>query len=303
MTFPFEEDNTDTMAGYEFDESDQPSYDMVAAAQVVEQLQSPPPRVPEVEEKMNNVQTRMRVAHYMMLLLDNRFFEDDVEAAYLVESMVKGFLTTKLEELVGVAPAKQQVQVVQAEPQFSEEEVAVLKSVAKVVLEKQHQQNQAPVKPKRESPPRKVPAKVQQQAAPAPKAAPVAPKASSGLRKVGSQPGAQRRQFQPPPPNTGSSLLAKLPESVRADGTMRIVDGKVLIQSRTSDGEPLHYDNGEPVLKDVTPQATPAPGSPPPLPTLSVDQFNMISAQSAASQTQRLANTPLGSVVVTAQQQ
>ena len=275
-----------------------------AVAQTVESLYAPPQEAEaqdDVDAEMAAVEERLAIAQYYRLLLNDTLFNDASAAASQVEKEVRAFVRSRLEVLMGVKPEKKAAPVPVQLP-FSTAQLEVLKKVADKVLDAEARggfKPTQPVAPVQAPPPtlNKVtppqPSVRQQATVPAPKpqAQPArVPAAKPGLKKTFPARGAQQ---QAPAPVVDDS---RIPAQYKDDPTITIKNGKVFVQQRNGDGEPLFVmdpstKKSEPLLKDVTLPARPAPGSAiQPVPVLGIHQTNTLALEQAGSAMQSAEN-------------
>lgn len=76
------------------------------------------------------IELRLTQARYYQAVLQQSLFEDPDEAACMVEEEVRGFIMSRLEDLLGLNKPK----VIEAPPQFTQQEVDALKVLAKKLL-------------------------------------------------------------------------------------------------------------------------------------------------------------------------
>jgi hypothetical protein len=247
----------------------------------------------DVEAQMSAVAQRLLLAQYYQTLLNGSLFEGDTSPPALrVTKELRGFVRQRLAVLMGVkrepigaAPA------VVMKPQFTDDEVKALRAVAAKV-NGLGTVPQAPSKPP-EAPP--VLKKVEAPVTAAPKlAAAKAPPTVQAKKPpapitIQAKPG--QRAGPPPRPavKTAPKVAdSRVPEAYRNDPTLTFKNGKVFVQMRDADDQPLWVQDlktgkSEPMLKDVTQQAKPVPGTATILPTPSVEQANMVMQTAADS--------------------
>lgn len=265
-----------------------------AAAAVLDSLyqeQEQSDDVSDMDAQMAAVEERLAVAQYYRLLLNDSLFNDGSPAAQRVEKEIRKFVRGRLEVLMGVRP---EIERQKAQDVFSDNEVVVLKQIAAKALEMAQKaanaataQPSAPTLKKVAAPEPEPPAPTK----PAPPARPMLRKPPTQVIKP--QPG--QRNGPPPRPQGARPAQpqpkvedSRVPAQYRNDPTLTYKNGKVFVQARNGDGEPLwQYDpqtkKSAPLLKDVTLPAKPAPGSVQPLPVPSIDQSNMVMQSQADS--------------------
>ncbi len=273
MTFDFSGENKDIMDGFEdFNESenvqnipvaeDPMSYpeEVDTAQEEVEQLLSQPEEE-DYEQVLSQVDRRMRVAHFYRSILDASLFNETTSEAILVQSRIKKYCNEELEKLFGMRAATAPIQ----QGQFTLEEVDALKAFAHKLLKIEGAQtSKAPVVNRVETKPQ--PAVNIIQTNKAPTKPPQAPK---------PVPPTQSKPVQKPSPTKAAD--PRIPEKYKNDPTARMQNGQLYIQARNDDNELLWVIEGtgknrtkKPVLKNVTPQYMPPPGSPQPMPSPSM---------------------------------
>lgn len=245
----------------------------------------------EVDAQMQAVEQRLEVAQFYKLLLGHGLFGKDYQnnkAAQKVLREVQAFARQRLGVLMGLAPEKRDLP--KTESQFTDTQVAALKAVADRVIGSQ--QPARPLPPPSLAPVEKAPA------APQPSIQPIQAKQQPQVRApVPAKPpkpaAPAKVQQKPAQPASGQKsplavMQARVPEKYREDPTLRVENGRVLVQQRTEEGTPLYVHDRikgtkSPLMKDVTMPAKPAPGSIQPVPTPSIQQFEMVMQQQADS--------------------
>ncbi len=283
MPFNFEtEDEENPLDGLDTEVSEDE-----AAGEVYEDLTEPevvdeptPEAEQEFDAQIREVEDRLQTAQYYKLLLDDSLFDVGTPAGRQVDSEIKAFVRERLGFLMGMgAPKVAPVRVIEAKPQFNEQETAALKLVAKLCIEKNATKlaaakpEKAPKaepalkKPKAAEPkPAPEPVKVAAPPKPAPK-----PKAQAtqapGLKKP-SVPASVRKplaQAQPQVKGTPAGPKpraqdGRIPKKYRDDPSARVdKQGRVTIHARNDDGQVILNTEGKPMLKYVTEPAVPPP--------------------------------------------
>jgi hypothetical protein len=230
-----------------------------AANAALDELTAPPaPQVDEdaedaeIEDLGEDVERRLEVASLFKTLLQGRLFDESTNAAKFVEKRVKAFVKSELKALIGMGqPMRPTV-----EADFSAEEVGALKAVAAKVLNKGAvpAAPAAPVAPQlRSRPIPSTPTVAPRPATPTSKAPPPKPAAKPAPAKPAAKP------TQAPP---SSKKTAVVSEYVTEEGE-RVRDlrraGRLIKQYFNKEGKLIKE-------KDVTPQARPRNGIPPPTP-------------------------------------
>ena len=261
---------------------------------VVERLLSPVPEEEDYEKVLSQVDRRMRVAHFYRDVLEADLFSEKTAEAKIVQGRIRKFCNDELEVIFGMRSA----QVAATDGgQFSVDEVKVLKElIARLTLAETAKQTKSPVKAvnKVQQVQQKAPAVVQirtQQQSKPPAPAPVAP-----VPVAPPSPAAK----QPP---RDPKIDLRIPEQHRNDPTARVVKGKVYIQARDDDQNPLWRSvdsttgralkNQVPIMRDVTPIAKPtgAPIQPVAMPSMlggASSPFSQVMQQHADSTLQMI---------------
>lgn len=279
MTYNFGDD-PDTLDGFDTEEP----------VEVPPQMQQEEPPIPGYVEEpvttaqleaneeeeyasiMAQVDRRMKVANYYRMILEHEFFPDNNVESNTAQNRIRKFVREELEVLLGMKAAKAAVvSIGPAASQFSDDEVAVLRELIARLK-----------KPTPAAPQFKPMA-----AAPAP-VAPAVNKVVQSLAAAAPKKPAPAVQVKPvappkPPVAQNGTVDPRIPMQYRKDPTARIENGKVLIQARNEDGQPLwaREGKGKPVaiMKDVTPVARPVGVQPLPMP--SIAQSNSIESNRA----------------------
>ncbi len=285
--FETEDDQTDPMDGLDTEDE--------ATSEVIDGLTEPDPEVEAEQEveaetadfdaQFREVEDRLQTAQYYRLLLNDSLFDVSDAAGRQVDTEIKAFVRERLEVLMGIRAAKPVVRIEKVEPQFGPEELAALKLVAKLCIEKnatklaaakpeKPKAEPALKKPKPEAKPAPKPVTPPQAPRPAPKPSPVVPKPKiPGLKKP-TVPGSVRKLPIPAPAPKGKPAGPKpraqdnrIPKKYRDDPTARVdKQGRVTIHARNDDGEVILNTEGQPMIRYVTEPAQPAPGGPQPIP-------------------------------------
>ncbi len=261
MGFNFNGDDVDTMDGFDSEEAGdpftQPGVEPPVPGAPAEsaQIYVPDPvsildaqenQEEDYEKVLSQVDRRMRVAHFYRSILDSALFEEDTSEAKIVQNRIRKFCNEELEVLFGMRTTTTAFS--QTPAQFSPEEAAILKNLA------------AQVKLTKD-------AKTAKPAIVKPTVNKVQTKPASAVQIVQTQARQPKQQVQqtPPPaqPKTGKMDM-RIPERYRNDPTAKISNGKVYIQARNEENQPLwrqETKNGKkitsPVMRDVTPVAVP----------------------------------------------
>jgi hypothetical protein len=225
-------------------------------ADVIEEVEDPKeestiqPQVEEmsVEEQMSEVETRLEVAQYYKLILNDTLFDDppNVEIAEQVEEEIRGFIKTRMQALMGVVEKPKAPQKIFADAEVQAlrtlaqpEVVSALKALAAKVLKKPAILDAKPLP--------------QEKGEEAPKV-----RREPMLKKVGQRPRQPQQQQPQAPVGRGRTQKKQFKTVVSAEG--------------------------KEVKMDVTPQAQPV-GPIQPIPTpRSKSQIEAMSAQSAYQQ-------------------
>jgi len=227
--------------------------------------------VERIDIQMSEAERRLELAQYYKLVLRDNLFEDDSESAQVVTGEIREFIRTRLAVLLGVS--QEVTKREETKPLFDPEEIEALKALAARVLKRPA-----------------ILAKPEPQVAPAPpalKRVEVTPPPRITPRPVPTRPTASpvsartQSKVQPKPiirPKAAKSASkyrtkADLPEGLREDPSIEVVDGKVFRVVQTEDGRE--------VRQNITPQAKPKANQIQPLPMASADQQNMVNVQHA----------------------
>lgn len=90
----------------------------------------------DLEKQTNSLmeaKSRIELARYYELIINGTIFDDDSEMAQAVESEMKNFAVTRLEELLGIRSS----QPVSVQSQFTDDEVVVLKQLVTTLKRRQ----------------------------------------------------------------------------------------------------------------------------------------------------------------------
>jgi hypothetical protein len=253
----YDQDPTDGLDQESFEESEQPSSD------VVDELYQNAEQQAEADDsddiKMEDVEDRLEVAQCFRLLLKEQLFNTVTPASRKVEKRIRSYVKEQLAILMGVRQAPQATAEVVLP--FDDTEISILKQIAARAKE-MVQRNSAGAQPPTTV--NKV-AKAQEPAAPV-QSVNKAVEAQQVQRKPVAQPAIRKTE----PPQQSKPVAApkqqvpnsRVPPQYKNDPTLKIKGSRVFVQARNSDGEPLwsydpHEKKREPLLKDVTLPAKP----------------------------------------------
>lgn len=242
------------------------------------------PQEEDYQEVIGHVDRRLRIAQYFRLVLDGSLFGDDLPEARIVQNRIKKFARDEIEVLFGMKAAP--VATGGASP-FSSDEVEALKALAAATIAAKRRTPESPKlnrisvpqAPVVTAPALKPLQAVKQEIRPI-VAAPVKP------RQVAAKAPAASGPMQTNVMAGNPSLLndPRIPVEFRKDPTVRVKNGRIFIQGRSSEGELLWVQDGgrrpTPLLKDVTPIAQPL-GNIQPVPMPTVESMTILSEQKA----------------------
>ncbi len=293
MPFDFNGEDIDPMDGYSEDPvaDDQPEVDLPVPGapqgaysdNTPESILDAAEEQEDYEQVLSQVDRRMRVAQCYRSILNSDLFNDETSEAKIVQNRIRKFCNEELEIIFGMRLNRQAVAV---SSQFTAEEADILKNLAaQVRLAKEAKDKPKPV-------------------VKAPTVNRVQTNQPATLKipkpKVSAKPTVQLTAVatvKPSPKTSGVDL--RIPEQWRKDPTAKVVKGKVYIQARNDDGEPLWRTvdpkTGAPIavpvaiMRDVTPMAVPPVGMAQPIPMPSIvggtaSPFSQIMQQAASAQ-------------------
>lgn len=274
--------DTEGLDGLDGDEPEAVGADPATAAEVVEGLFAPAPE-PESEDEetgeseldaqMLAVDQQLQQAQYYRLMLNDSFFDDDSPIARRVDKEIRTFVRGRLGVLMGVkqAPA-QPVAPVRAD--FTPAQVGALQQLADKVLGMASKP--APAAPPPPAPPALKKVEVKPVAA-APEPVKKAPVVVPPRLKNGKPQGPPPRPAAARPISPGGKQpvvpidQSRVPEKYRGDPTLQYKNGRLYVQAKNADEQPLWEYDGKtkirtPLLKDITLPAKPGPHDIQPMP-------------------------------------
>jgi hypothetical protein len=299
---PFDFENEEMDGLDDAGEVVQPSAEAPAVEQAVGELFADEAVEPEVDDAMVAVKDRLQVAQYYDLLLNHHLFGgDESPAAVRVQKEIREHVRDRLSVLMGIKPEAQAV--VAAKLPWSEAQITALTQVANKIVDGPSRSALKPAQPavptltqvpgpKTEEPKTVTPVAIQK-----PKMAPVkkpTPQLPTPVRKPGSPPprpatAPQRAPNSAPAQQTSGAIAdSRIPPQYKDDPTLTFRNGKVFVQARDGDGTPLFAmdpltKKTEPLLKNVTLQARPAPGTAQVMPMPSADQQASLARQQSST--------------------
>lgn len=223
----------------------------------------------ELESLGEDVERRLEVAALFKILLQGTLFDDSSVAAKIVEKRVKAFVKAELMALVGMGQPMVMAGAAPATSDFTPQEVSVLKAVAAGVLKKSNGPALTVPPPPPGAPQLRSRSVPQVPGTPARPASPARPQAAPAPRKPASQTPAKAT---PAPPTKKGKVVSEYTteEGERVRDVRRA--GRLIKQYFNADGKLLKE-------KDVTPQARPQNGFPPP----SIQMLEAMSHQQAVA--------------------